>query len=241
MRRGRAIDVHRIGAAAAAPGNDPRVWVSGARVLEDDDAIRWDPQLGMIADVELVGGPLDGTGPIPARVRGAFVGDGAILSHPLAAGSFVVVSFPGGDPNELATIDGLLFADGASPPTEVNGETIDRELLERAHVLVTPHDVEIQAGNARLQVGELVAVAESIALADEGATQPFVRGADFRDALGSFLEARSTAGLALVPPGPPATPVTAAQASAFATAVQTAVEVLQAAANAYLSQRIAGE
>lgn len=241
-RRGRAIDAHRIGAAASAPGIDPRVWVSAARVLTDDDPIRWDPGLGTIVDVELVGGPLDGTGPIPARVPLAFLTDGAILSHPITAGSFLAVSFAGGDPNELPIVEGLLFADGAAPPTHVNGRDIDAALIAGAHVFVTPHDLEAETtGNARIKAVDLRLLGSTVKLVEDEATQPFVRGTDWQTAIESFADSVATAAAALVPPGPPTTPMTAANASAFLAQVQAAVVVLKSAAASYLSTRLAAE
>lgn len=236
------MDVGRIGAAVGQPGIDGRVWTCAARVSTDDDAIRFDPELGRLVDVEIVGGPLDGEGPIVARVAEGFAEDGGILSHPIAAGDFVALEL-GHDPNDLPVIVGHVFADGTKPPTTVNEDEVDADLLAAAHVLRSSKRAEVElGGRLRVRTPELVAIADAVKLADENAAQPFVRGTSYADALDAFLDAIQQATLALVPTGaPPATPITVAQTSAYLTAVTAAVQVFKAARPGYLSTRIAGE
>lgn len=234
------MDVDRIGEATARP-ESRRVWTCAARVSTEADGIRFDDELGRLVDVEIVGGPLDGEGPIVARVAEGFAEDGGILSHPIAAGDFVAVEL-GHDPNDLPVIVGHVFADGTKPPSTVNDDTVDAALLAAAHVLRSSRRLEVELdGRARLRFPELVAMADTIKLAEENAAQPFVRGTSYADALDTFLDAFTEAAKALVPPGPPTTPMTAANATAFLTAITIAAEVFKAARSDYLSTRIAGE
>lgn len=238
-RRGAPMDAQRIGMAVAHPGIDGRVWSAVARVDDGDDAVRWDADLGLVADVTIVGGPLDGEGPIPARVGRGFLADGALLAHPLPRGSFVVVEL-GHDPNDVATIVARLFAAGATPPESVNGETIDAALLARAHVLRSSHDAELELdGNVRAKMTELRAIAERIFLVDENATQPFVRGTDWQQAINGFMTDLLEASGSLLPSGPPATPVTAAQVSAYLGQLGTAIATFLG--RTYLSTQLNAE
>lgn len=241
-RRGRPIDVNRIGEATSRPGNDPRVWLAAARVLEDDEPVRWDSSLGLVVDVVIVGGPLDGEGPIPARVPVSFLADSAFVSHPIAPGSFVVLSIVGGDLNDLPSIVGMLFADGAAPPATVNGREVGAELVASAHLMKTPHALEIEtSSSARLGAESITLESDSVKLSSSSAGQAFVRGGSFADALATFLDALQQGATALVPPGPTTTPVTQANATAFVTAITAAVQALKNARTGYLSTRIAGE
>ena len=240
----RVLDFGRLRDALSGPGADPRTWVCLARVDDDPAALRWETGVGWIVDVTLTSGELAQEGPIPCRVPVGWGGAGNLLSAPALRGSEVLIGFPDGDPNVSPMILGVLHnpTDNA-PATTVNGQAIDLTLAEATHILVTPRDVEVQAGAAVrvTATGAAKVLAPSVVLAEDSATQPFVRGTDLRMALDTFAAQIQAAFANLVPPGPPVAPVTGVQAAAALAAITAAVAVFQAQANVYLSTRITGE
>ena len=85
--RGRSIDYSRIAAGVAGPGVDTRTWITLARVDADPDATVWDDDLGWLVDVTMVGGPLDGDGPVLCRVASGGQGVGVGAHAPPRQGS----------------------------------------------------------------------------------------------------------------------------------------------------------
>lgn len=237
----RPFDTNRLREAARGPGADTRVWLELARVEEDENAIRLDPELGLLVDVTILGGPLDQEGPIPCRVASAFVEPDGILSHPLDRSAVYVVSIPSGDLNEQPTLVGRLYAAETRPPSSVNGEAL-AELVDVAHVLRSSARGEVELdGDLRVRAANVRALGQTVELAEEGASRSFVRGEDLRDAIDAFAMDVLSAAASLVPPGPPATPVTGAEVATFLVDLGVAVATLQAAAGGYLSTRIRGE
>jgi len=242
-----------MGMAGAAPGNDPRTWVSIARVDDHDDAITWDDSLGWIVDVTFLGGPLDQDGPVPCRLGSMFVG----RSDPPNRGCLVVVVIPGST-NEECVVVGVLSAEDCPQPLEVNGETIDEDFAKRTHFLVTTKNVDEQIdGEIRSKSsGDHRILSDGqVLLATQDPSQSFVRGEDFESAINdfassvqSFASSVSMTIAALAPPGPPGTPVTGVQVVAAigvigpaVIAISSAVASLSIAAVEYKSTRIKGE
>lgn len=208
-----------------------------ARVDDDDDAVRWDEELGWLADVTVVGGELDGEGPIPCQVGWAYGKNGAMLSSPIERGAQVVVLVTEGDANALTVIVGVVPVADQMPPTEVNGESIDEALLKATHVFVTPHNVEQQVGSLwRVSsIDDAKLLSQNVKLAEDDASQSYVRGEDQRDALGQFLTSLST-WIELVRLG-----VVAGGGTLDNTDFTAAIDQLRSGLDSALSLRIKGE
>ena len=253
----RAPDQGRIAAALRGPGNDTRTWLAKARVDDDPDAIRWaggdtdDGAKGWLVDVTFVSGPLLNVGPVVCRMMTM---GGRV--EPIARGAVVVVELTEGSPNAEPVIVGQLFAPDQPPPQTVNGDTIvetdaqaGQVAADVTQIVATPHSLDAQYG-ARARM-----CADKMVWGKPDADQPYVRGTDKADADEAFAGAVDTyqqqvtaAFTAMLPPGPPVTPVTAANVSA-AIAVITPAGIALAAAIAqfnsartqYLSTRIKGD
>ena len=239
------------------PGADTRTWLFYARVDDDDDAVRWNDEVGWLVDVTVAGGQLDGEGPVACRVGWPYSASGAANSSPVQRGVLVACLLPEADLNGTPVIVGLIPTSGEPVPSSVNGQNIDADFAKATHFLVTEHDVQQEVGERWRTSATQRATLEApeVRLADEDAGQSYVRGEDYADAADALAEASDdfgqqvlTAFTNLVPPGPPATPVTGAQASAAVVTVTaayaqlaTAVAQFKAARSAYLSTRIKGE
>lgn len=195
MRRRRSgrgsWDVSRLRQALAGPNMDTRTWVAMARVDDDDDAIRWDDHLGFVVDVTIQGGPLDQTGPIACRFGNPFVANAGQRSDPPTKGMLVVIMLSEGNPNVACTVIGCLPTPDFAVPTSVNGQTIDEVFAEANHFLVTQHSVQQEVGEKwrTSATSRATLAAPEVRLVSEDAVQPFVRGTDYADALGRFLDA----------------------------------------------------
>ena len=197
----RRFDRGRLGQLAEQPGIDPRSWIVLGRVDDDDDAIRWtgtdgeDGPLGWIVDVTIGdGGDLDQESEIPCRLGAAYAREGELRSDPPARGCLVLVAMPCGNLNTEPTIIGELPTDGCAVPGTVNGTDIDEAYALATHILVTTLDVDEQIdGDRRVKTGGTNRVlGPTLELADEGATQSFVKGDDQQQALDTFLTALDT-------------------------------------------------
>ncbi len=248
-----------------APGIDTRVWFAVARVDDDEDAIRWaadgseDGALGWLVDVTFQGGPLDQVGPVVCR----WAQDGLQI-NPVARGCLVVVAIQDGSPNVEPKIIGTVYAGDCPPPTAVNGSELvetdaqgDQVALDATHVVVSPHALDEEyAGDIRRRTPKTHRVLGALVeLADQDATQSYMRGEDKADADEDLADAINTyqgqvlaAMTAMLPPGPPVTPVTQAQVTAgiaiitpAGVALSNAVAAHKAARTAYLSTKIKGE
>jgi len=241
----RTLDFGRLREALAAPGIDGRTWVCLARVDDVPDAIYWLDGSGWIVDVTVSTGQLAGEGPIPCRVASAFGGAGEGTTCPIRAGAEVVVVWADGDPTVGPVVMGVLWNPGDQPPpATVNGQAVQSPLVGTAHTVVTPADVQIQVGDVlRVEAQQQATLgAPQVRLADDTATQPFVRGTDYQTAMAANLaNALNAYATAMIPPGPPITPVTSLQATAAATALATALGAFATAISVSLSTRITGE
>lgn len=227
------VDMSRVAAGLKMPGIDTRTWVALARVDEDPDATVWDTELGWLVDVTIVGGPLDGDGPVLCRVASHGAAHGTGQYNPPNQGCLVFVAIPGGDTNDDCVILGQLNDTECKAPTTVNGTTIDEEFASHTHVFAFPDDdFDAEYANVRL-TGQMV-------LGAKDADQPFPRGTDLADAINDFADAF---GIFLVntvaPPGPFGC-VAVATFGLAATALQIALDKLKLARQQYLSATIMG-
>jgi hypothetical protein len=198
MGRGRRrVDFGRLREASAGPGADPRVWIALGRIDDDEDAVRWEDELGWVVDVTFSGGGLDQEGPVACRVTSAFGGDGLGRSEPPARGVVVVVAIPEGDPNTEPTVLGYLAGPGCAPPSAVNGDDITETKALGTHLLVSDAAVDWQVEDgirfkATGSSAKARLLAPAVELATQGAGQAFVRGNAQKDALVTFLTALGT-------------------------------------------------
>ena len=185
--------------AIGGPGVDTRVWCAIARIDDDEDAIRWDEGIGWIADVTFITGPLANDGPNACRVADPFNENGGIDTAPPVAGCLCVVALPDGDPNTEPTIIGYLSAEDCAAPTELFGEELTEERAAGLHLRISSKGTAWQLGgeidlrssaDVRVQSdGTARLLGEQVELAEEGASQAYVRGDDYAGAEGSFLDA----------------------------------------------------
>lgn len=180
-RKRRTFDMGRLREALRGPGADTRVWIATARVDDDPDAVVWDDQIGWLVDVTFYGGPLDQEGPVPCRLGGAFSQEGGTKSDPPGAGCEVLVAITDGNPNSNPVIVARLHNTGCNVPTEVNGDPIDEAKAKATHIVVTPHSTDQEyGGTLRISATQMAFLADLVELTQEGATQSFVRGDDFK-------------------------------------------------------------
>lgn len=251
-RKRRAPDVLRMGKAMSQPGIDPRTWVTTARIDVDPLSIRWDPEIGPIADVTFTGGPLDGEGPIPCRVAYFGQGSGTGRFIPLQPGDEVQVCINAGNPEEGPVIVGTLANGGGSEaPTSVCGLPIlpTPGAVSIPLAAVSPYDTEIsvskgnlaeQYGGATLRQSAMAVIQTSgpasLMLGSPLATEPFLKGLTYttqEQIMLTGLAAAFTA-LAAASSAPPLVPL-AAQFTAAATALSAFIPAMG------LSQKIMGE
>jgi len=195
-------DMVRIGEAVSQPGIDPSSWANIARVDDDPDAITWDEEIGWIVDVTFQGGKLDQEGPVPCRVSAPFAAKMELESNPIAQGCEVLVVLPGGDANESPMIVGQMSNSGDCPVplafraqgTESAPTPITESLMLDTHVLITEHSKRQQVGAYwRCDATDAAGLhAEGVTLADPNATQAYVRGDEFGEALGAFCDGVNT-------------------------------------------------
>lgn len=144
-RKRKRVDVRRLGEAVSYPGIDPRTWVGIALVEDEEDARTWDPELGWVVDVAMLGGDLDGETELPCRVSEGLGGDGYGEFLPPAAGCEVVVALPSGDPEESPVIVGRSHnARTAKAPATIHGLPISGDVETSSLVAVSPFDTEIK-------------------------------------------------------------------------------------------------
>jgi len=227
------VDMSRVAAGLKMPGIDTRTWVALARVDEDPDATVWDPELGWLVDVTIVGGPLDGDGPILCRVASHGAANGKGQYNPPSQGCLVFVGIPGGDTNDDCVILGQLNDSDCKAPSEVNGTAINEEFAAHTHIFAFPDD-DLDAEYAAVRLtGQMV-------LGAKDADQPYTRGDDLADALGDLADALGLfAANAVIPPGPGGVMVVSSFTAAT-TALQTSINKFKLARQKYLSTTIKG-
>jgi hypothetical protein len=168
--------------AISGPGADTRTWIALGRVLERDDAIRWDSELGWLVDLGLLGE--DDGEEITARVAWSYLEAGGARVDPPPPGGVCVVVIPAGDLNLEPTIAGYLQTSDLTAPQSIQGEDVDAELARATHLLATSRALRWAIeGDVR------ISSEGTIYLAEPDATQSFVRGEDQRDALRDGFDA----------------------------------------------------
>lgn len=228
---------------AQAPGIDSRVWIATARVDDDDNAIRFavagsdDGAQGWLVDVTIQGGPLDQDGPITCKVSASFGANEQGRLEPVTRDALVLISIPCGNTNTAPTIIGYAPCDDCAPPPNVNGTDIDEAYALANHILVTPHGVDEQVGgDRRIKTdGTHRILGPNVELADEGATQAYVKGNDQQQALDTWYTA-FIAWIELVRLG-----IVAGGGTLDNSTITTATNQLKADLTEALSQRITGE
>lgn len=232
--RTRRPDVGRIRESVSGPGIDTRSWIAAARIDDDPDAIQFLPGFGWVADVTFHSGALMGEGPVPCRVLSAFGSPNEGTSCPVSRGAEVLVAITDGDLGVQPVILGYLHNPTTDPlPTSVNGQPVNEGTAETTVFAKTNEGLNAEFGGpVRVSSSvKLSAEAPQVALADENATQSFIRGNDFQTASNAFTAAIGTFAAGLVPPPPPA----------VLGALNTAIAAYNLAVAAALSTRVRGE
>jgi hypothetical protein len=237
------IDFGRLREALAGPRSDTRSWLAMARVDDDPDAVQFIDGFGWVADVTFISGDIAGEGPIPCRVLSFFGEPQQATLPPVALGAEVLVAIPDGDINVQPVIVGYLHNPTDSPiPTTVNGESVNEAYAATTLISKTSSSLNAEFGPTVRASAQTKASLEapSVALADQNATQPFVRGLDYQSAEQQLVAALNAYALALGPPGP-VVPVTTAMTGPAATALGTALLSFLSAVSTSLSTRVRGE
>lgn len=238
------IDAGRLREMLRGPGADTRTWTFYARVDDDPEAVRWDTTLGWLVDVHVVGGDLDGEGPIVCRVAWPYLGDGEGSSAPVARDAHVVCALPEGDPNGVPCVVGFVPAPGSAAPSSVNGQSIDRDLASSTLILRTSHDYQAEVGSLwrTSATDDAKLCAQNVALGDADASQAYVRGDDQLDALNDLVDAldQFAQALATATPAPPNGALTVANVAAAYAVLAPALVAAKGALQSALSSRVKG-
>lgn len=186
------MDARRLGLAVSYPGIDPRTWVTNGRLEEDTDSLRWDPMVGWIIDVTLLGSSLEGQNEVACRVTDE---DGVF--SPFKPGTEVIVGLPAGEADGAVVLGVLHNQDGDQVPTTVTGLPITGTPASSATFnsdlpafTVSPFDTEFKnspynrreeyAGDWVIQAANAVLEGEQVRIAGRNAAQSFVRGEDYQ-------------------------------------------------------------
>lgn len=242
MTKGK-LDFGRLRLAISGPGVDPRTWVTTGRVDDDPAAIRWEEPFGWVVDVTFTGGALDGDGPNPCRVASWLAGQDQAFSAPQLRNAEVIVVVPEGNPNTNPIIIGMIHnGDDNAAPLEVNGTPVTQDYALANQIAVTPGGVDQQiGGDVRVKAGGVNRqLAPLVELAEQGASQQYLRGNDYTSAEAAYLAALSTVITAI------GAYATAAGPPIPAGVLATAIAAFQAAAaqfspSSHLSTRVKAE
>jgi hypothetical protein len=239
MKRARtSIDWNRVRAELG----DRRVWVSLAKVVD----VGFDPAHGQFADVMLLPGGENTT----AMVSTTYAGRGFGQSGAPKVDDTVVLVLPHGDEMAGPVILGRLWSAADTPPADfgVGGDVAPGW---RLRVAEGEGFYVRTAGAGTLDLkaegsGDVLVVSTTGNLLLMDASQAFVRGGDYADALGVFLSALKTfltaldvavsalaTATGLVPVG--------TTFSAATNVMKAAIDVFKEARTGYLSRRIKGQ
>jgi hypothetical protein len=177
-RRARqALDTGRMAQAVSRPGIDPRTWVALGRVIE----VGYDN--GWVVACTILDGALVNED-VTCDVSASFAHALSMASVPIEVGDVAVIVMPGGEANNMGIVVGFIHAPNTRVANSVNGEDVGLPLAQRAIVVSnSTADVELSFKSVRLS-------ADAVRIGPgNDASQPFVRGQDFVDALDDFLEA----------------------------------------------------
>jgi hypothetical protein len=209
-----------MASAVSRPGIDPRVWLTLA-VVKD---VGYDSDEGLFADVQYQpSGDFE-----TALIGAAYAGSRFGSWRPVRVDDTVLVAVPMGDPGHGPVIVARMWNAGDKPATDFGSgedpaeDTIDVIEPGKNYILKTSDN-----GVIKLQSAE----------------QAFVRGDDYADALGAFLDALTvfSNGLQSAPPTPPNGALTVAAVIPLAQALSEAISQFKQARSNYLSTKIKGE
>lgn len=238
----RPLDVSRVREALKGPGADTRYWVSYGTVgtvddqgntnFEDPRAVHIAPD-GVYCDVILMPTQL----PVTCRYPGSAGGTGVQVITPIHPGDEVLVTLPDGSANSPPVIAAVLNSQSNKIPRGADR----RPLFKNDRVLIFAKDVDLDLrteGGARVEVrqdDQVVVTSGDVRLGDEGATQPAIRGDDYRfnereflSSLQTFLAGLQTYANAIQPIADPTTLAT--------TALTAVITEMTAAAAAFRAQ-----
>lgn len=210
------LDFGRLREALAGPGADTRSWLALARVDDDAEAISYEQDYGWIADVTITTGQLTGEGPIPCRVLSAFSDDEAATYCPVARGAEVLIAITDGDLAIQPVILGYLHNPTDSPGPSGLSEShlqanvvvrttkgLDVGVANNGRIVFSGDDAQIEAeheiavSSTNVTVTgdqDLKLLGQALALADDDASQPFMRGHELVSALIAFGNALIASG-----------------------------------------------
>lgn len=269
---GRKLNPSNMREFVRSPGIDTRYWIKLAHV----DNVVVDPEEGVFADVTLQ--PESQT--VTAFVGSPYAGDGFGFYAPIQVDDLVLVAIPDGETDAGSWVISRAWNSADKPLAESMGETQTPESGASGQyeagelvALRNKRDTNLKlvtSGTGKVTVqaegsGEIKILSDTGLINMQGASQPFVRGDTYADALASHLDAidaltaaLSTAiaaisayanAITLLPvPFPLTTPAATTLATALAIPWTSAVATYTASATAfraaraqYLSQRIKGE
>jgi hypothetical protein len=193
----RTLDFNRL--RQAMIGSNERSWVELGRVDDVDDAVTWLEGTGWVADVSFITGQLAEEAEIPCRIASHIGGDDQGCFTPVRPGCVVVVVVGAGNVNVAPVIIGYLHnPEDCRVPTEVNELSIDEDAALANILVKTIANYEAEYGDeVRIQAkSNMSLVSPRINLAPDAvrgdSTQAYVRGDEFGEALGSFLDGVGT-------------------------------------------------
>ena len=241
-RSSSSMDMGRLAEAVSRPGIDPRLWTSLAHV----DAIAFDAEEGVLVDITLRPSGIEET----ARLGAMYAGNGFGLYAPIAVDDEVLVAIPMGD-----TANGLVIVQRMHSPADppfpeqragAGGDVASDDVVLRVQSGKRLRVFTAGGGTLEMTVeggGAMVLKTGTGRIEMQNASQSYVRGESYADALDLFLTSLEafTAGLIAAPPAPPNGALTVAVVIPLATALQTASQTLRGQRPTYLSTRIRGE
>lgn len=193
----RVLDAGRLSKVVAAPGIDPRHWVSYGTVgtVDDKGVINYDdthaiyigPE-GVEVDVILEPSML----PVTCHYAGLYGGQAVTIMAPIKPGDRVLVTLPEGDFSGPPVIVAVLHS--AATPVPLNAT--QHPVFQNDRTMIYSKSVPVQVFADKIQLG------------DDTATEPFVLGNLWKTAMETILQAlithTHTSGVG--PTGPPMPP-----------------------------------
>jgi len=222
---------------ANRPGADSRVWLCYATVTD----LGFDKTQGIFADIQYTPSGDEDT----AYFGAPYAGGGFGAYFPIAIGDTVLVANSMGDPANGPLIVGRFWNASDVPNAELAGEGDDptKDSVIRIEPGQTLKIRTSSGGEVDIEVegsGDLVIKAGGL-VKMQAATQSYMRGDDFAQALNSLLPKLAAFVVALS--APPATAITTDLVAAAATTsgLLTGITDMITSSATYLSQKIKGE
>lgn len=193
----RTIDFNRL--RQAMEGSNTRSWVELGRVDDVGDAVTWLDGTGWIADVSFITGQLAEEASVPCRIASHIGGDDQGCFTPVRPGCVVIVVVGAGNVNVAPVIIGYLHnPEDCRVPLLVNELPINEDAALANILVKTIANYEAEYGDeVRIQAkSDMSLVSPRINLAPDtvrgDSTQAYVRGDEFGEALGNFLDGVGT-------------------------------------------------